>query len=167
MSAPKRSLSDNVYRNELRQRIEANVVLLDSGCWIWMGSTMGGGYGQISVQDRPYYVHRLSHELFVGPIPEGLEVCHRCDTRLCCTPDDLFLGTHAVNVADCVAKGRNSPPPRNDGARHWRATLSDEQVREIRVLSANGISNVEIARRFDLPRNTVRNFVTGISRRAA
>jgi hypothetical protein len=44
--------------------------------------------------------------LFVGPIPDDMGICHRCDTPPCVNPDHLFLGTQKDNMADCAAKGR-------------------------------------------------------------
>ena len=63
----------------------------------------------------------------------GIEVCHRCDTPQCVRPDHLFLGTHQQNMADMVHKGRIP-----SGERHFKATLTASQVREIRARWAAG-----------------------------
>lgn len=42
----------------------------------------------------------------IGPIPEGMNVCHTCDVTLCVNVQHLFLGTQLENVADCADKGR-------------------------------------------------------------
>lgn len=52
--------------------------------------------------------HRVMWELGIGPIPNGIEVCHKCDIGFCCNPDHLFLGTHQDNMIDMVRKGRQT-----------------------------------------------------------
>lgn len=100
----------------------------DSGCWMWLGSDQGKGYGNVGHEGRTQRAHRVSYKLFVGPIPDGLHVLHKCDVRLCVNPDHLFLGTNADNVRDMVEKGRN-----NFGERNGNAKLTEDKVRDIRA----------------------------------
>ena len=74
-------------------------------------------------------VHRVSYEIHAGPIPDGLDVLHRCDVPTCVNPAHLFLGTQRDNVADMDAKGRRRPAR---GERDGAAKLTEEQVLKIR-----------------------------------
>ena len=84
------------------------------GCWIWTASKGGHGYGDLRTKHAHYTSHRLSWLIHYGDIPEGMFVCHKCDTRLCVRPDHLFLGTHQDNMADMRRKKRHGGPSRKN-----------------------------------------------------
>jgi hypothetical protein len=118
-------------------------------CWEWQGSRNEHGYGSFGVRNRcTKGAHRVSWEIAHGDIPEGVEVCHRCDNPPCCNPGHLFLGTHADNMGDCKAKGRTArhvgdalahcPERRARGERQGLAKLTWEDARAIRSRFAIG-----------------------------
>lgn len=104
----------------------------ERGCRLWLGAKDNFGYGQLMClrdgMKRPIKAHRLAWEIAKGLVPSGLYVCHRCDTPACVRVEHLFLGTHADNQADKVAKGRQER-----GIAHGMAKLTDDQVRAIRA----------------------------------
>lgn len=70
-----------------------------SGCWLWTGYCYSNGYASVEVSRcRSKLAHRISYELFVGPIPKGLELDHKCRVRCCINPDHLEPVTHAENM---------------------------------------------------------------------
>lgn len=77
--------------------------------------------------------HRLMYEMVNGPIPDGLDVCHRCDNPLCVRPEHLFLGTHSDNMADMVLKGRHLITKKQlpSGDAHWSRRLPEKQLAAI------------------------------------
>jgi hypothetical protein len=75
-------------------------------------------------------VHRASWMIHHGAIPEGMFVCHHCDTPSCVNPAHLFLGTAKDNMQDCAKKGRLAVA---SGERNSSAKLTDQQAEEIRT----------------------------------
>jgi hypothetical protein len=69
-------------------------------CWEWAASTAGGGYGRFRVSPlrKSFLAHRVSYELHVGPIPEGLQIDHLCRNRACVNPEHLEVVTNRVNT---------------------------------------------------------------------
>ena len=53
------------------------------------------------------FAHRAAYRIFVGAIPKGKCVLHKCDTPACVNPQHLKLGTQKENLHECLAKGRN------------------------------------------------------------
>ena len=91
-----------------RDRLLAKIrVHESSGCWEWTGHRDRKGYGSAWDGETMTRAHRVAYLVFVGEIPGGLFVLHRCDNPPCCNPEHLFLGTHLDNMEDMRNKGRS------------------------------------------------------------
>lgn len=69
----------------------------ENGCWIYTGKLGKNGYGYIGVDGKTKLAHRVSYELSIGPIPEGLQLDHLCRVRSCINPDHLEPVTNREN----------------------------------------------------------------------
>lgn len=82
----------------LRDRIRRGSTEDENGCWVWHKTTNSRGYGLSMRYGKQILAHRLAYWVFVGPIPDGLELDHLCRNRLCCNPDHLEAVDHRTNV---------------------------------------------------------------------
>ena len=79
----------------------------NSGCWIWLGmghSENGYGLFRFGGRGKCYLAHRISYEFYVGKIPDGLELDHKCENKLCVNPDHLEPVTHKENMLRMYAR---------------------------------------------------------------
>lgn len=131
----------------------------NTGCWLWMGAVAGGtGYGVTRRDGKPIGAHRLAFALANGEAPKGMDVCHRCDVRICLNPAHLFAGTRAENLADMRRKGRANDPK---GVRHPKAKLTEEDVRAVRRALAVGGSLTDLGRQYGVAAQTISSIKSG------
>lgn len=101
-------------------------------CWEWTGAKTAFGYGRYAVNNSSSPAHRIAYKEFCGPIPDGFEVCHRCDNPSCINPLHLFLGSHQDNMTDMKTKGRAG---RACGEQQGSAKLKNADIIMIRSSS--------------------------------
>lgn len=77
------------------------VVISDDGCWEWLGYYDKDGYAMLDVRNfngrRETRAARIAYELYVEPIPEGLQIDHLCRNKGCVNPAHLEAVTPQVN----------------------------------------------------------------------
>jgi hypothetical protein len=105
----------------LRATIMNKTIVSETGCWEWQGAE-SAGYGVMMRNRQRLRVHRLSYELWCGPVPDGMVMRHKCDNPCCVNPSHLEPGTQAQNIHDIVVRGR-----------HGRTKLTLEQIDAIRA----------------------------------
>jgi len=82
------------------EKFLARIIKRDSECWEWRGPFYKTGkiekftYGRLPIKQengkwKCVFAHRFSYEYFVGPIPKGKDVHHKCDNQICVNPDHL------------------------------------------------------------------------------
>ena len=111
----------------VEERFWAKVDKTD-GCWLWTASIHTTGYGQFRIQGRTVVAHREAYRMLVGPIPEGLDLDHKCRNRACVNPAHLRPATHKQNLENQRGAHANSKSGIrgvhwNKRARKWRAVL--------------------------------------------
>ncbi len=131
-------------------------------CIEWdRGMFITGGYGRVHYAGAGRKVHRVAFFLTNGDLSQvqgkvrgGTKICHHCDNPLCFRPIHLFSGTTADNSRDKVNKERQAR-----GESHGRAKVTAEQVREIRRLYEEGVSQMKLAKIFPLVQPVISSII--------
>lgn len=103
---------------------------------------------------------RVAYEIYVGPIPAGLHVLHKCDNPPCVNPDHLFVGTPLDNARDCSAKGRRRNVP-SVGEKNGLARLTNEQARQIKTALTSGAKGRLLAKMFSVSESIISDIKRG------
>lgn len=146
----------------------AKKVYKTSSCWVWTGARNRKGYGVFSLwPNGNRTAHRYSWELANGPIPNGMFVCHKCDTPHCVNPDHLFLGTPRDNTHDMIAKGRHSRGEEHGesvrNAKKGNRKLTEYTVLKIKEKIQGGYTQRSIARIYGISQATVGQISRGVT----
>ena len=107
-------------KNTLENRIAYFWSLVDKSggpdaCWRWTGRKNNKGYGQTIEIEGTTLAHRIAYILTNGPIPEGYDLCHSCDTPECVNPFHTWPGTRKENMQDMMRKNRGNKTGRRKG----------------------------------------------------
>ena len=123
-------------------------------CWNWVGCH-SKGYGLFYLNGKLTNASRAGWILLNGPIPDTIQVCHKCDNRKCVNPDHLFLGTAKENTRDMMNKSRDSM----FGIRNNKAKLNETDVLLMRFLYDSGSRQKDITSWFDVSKPCVLSIV--------
>lgn len=94
----------------LRTTLRASRLGEGRPCRILDGYKDPKGYGQVRMGRRMHWAHRVFYCLFIGPVPYGLTVHHRCLNPSCVEVSHLELRTIASNTAEANRR-RAAPTP--------------------------------------------------------
>lgn len=129
-----------------------HVPVTETGCWLWEAGVDNDGYGHYWKDGTTKKAHRVAYEVYKGPIPDGLFVCHTCDVSSCVNPDHLFLGTALDNNRDKMSKGRFV---------NGRRKLTAHDIVEIKERYAAGETQTALAKEYGVVHSTIGKHIRG------
>jgi hypothetical protein len=172
---------------EVERFLDKLAPIPETGCFIYTGVANKDGYGIVTLtregQKAQWRAHRIAYVMWKGEQPGDLLVCHKCDIRLCCSPNHLFLGSHDDNQKDMAAKGRAAKGerhssrthpervpkgerhhaygsnPRVQGERHGKAKLTANIVRQLRKVFPLIRNYAELGRKFGISERQARRII--------
>jgi hypothetical protein len=115
-----------------------------TGCWVWQRSLNNKGYGTMTRKGKRVYAHVFYYVVAKGPVPEGLELHHKCENPPCVNPRHLEPVTHKANL-------------RFSG----HTKLDEKIVKVIKRLNVQGLGYRRLAKLFNVSRSAIQNVVVG------
>lgn len=116
-------------------------------------------YPRVSLQvakgrSRSFYVHRLVAAAFI-PNPDKKPAVNHINSDISdARAANLEWCTHRENTIHSYLAGRSRPPVKS-GVNQRSAKLSDDAIRQVRKMSAEGASNAQVAKIFGINRSEV------------
>lgn len=119
-------MTEEQRQNTLHRRLLDNITFSAiESCWIWGKSKNNMGYGVMGssrMKPRTFLAHRVAYQMFVGDIPKGLVLDHKCKTPLCVNPTHLDPVTQKENMhrgnGPCAINKRKAHCPCGDEYNH-------------------------------------------------
>lgn len=117
-------------------------------CWIWQRTTYPSGYGITwsYLRGKQAAAHIVYYEDKYGPVPEGLDLHHRCENPICCNPDHV------------------APLPRNlhrQSHTDRQSKLTLEDAKRAHKLYASGWEQIDIGALLGVQPAAISKIITG------
>ena len=144
----------------IRRMVNIGYVAVESitPCREYQGYRNHAGYG-VRSHRRPARVHVWVWVQVNGPVPEGMQILHKCDNPPCFRYDHLILGDHDKNMADMKSKGR----ARNKFPRNRRLTTEDVAALKTRYVPKSGTDGLyALAKEYGVTYRVVRQAIMGL-----
>lgn len=118
-----------------------------TSCWEWTGPKNKFGYGIVQISNgKSQCAHIAMYNEKVGPVPDGLELDHIvCNNKGCINPEHVIPTT-------CLANSRRA-----------NATVTVEQVKEIKALLGFGFTRTDIAKKLNISYSVIAHIHAGNS----
>ena len=121
-------------------------------CKLWPYALTSAGYGHLVVDGEDVLAHRLICKMaYVPPPTDKPESAHLCGNghKGCINKKHLEWKSRKGNAEDMIEHGRSQR-----GERHYRARLTEENVRFIRA-NADSLGAVALAEKFGVSRGVI------------
>ena len=132
---------------------------IEGDCLVWLGARSSSGYGQLWVNGKLEYTHRLAWIVHGGSLLPGECVLHTCDNPPCINPIHLRVGDHRDNAKDMADRGRQvfqkDVTRAARGERHGLSKMSKPAVRKMRARYTQGESQRDLADFFGISQASV------------
>ena len=76
----------------------------ETWCWEFQGFISVAGYGEMSYKGKMQKAHRVSYQIHIGEIKEGMVIHHKCRNPKCCNPEHLEQVTVKQNAEYTIHK---------------------------------------------------------------
>ena len=121
----------------------------DGECMIYMGQRTDDGYGIVRVDRKHQMVHKVMWEAENGPVPDGLQLDHKCNNEPCWNLEHIRPLTPRENVL-------RSSSPASKNAKKTHCVNGHELAGDNLRLYRNKIRGVErVCRQCKRDRNAV------------